>query len=64
MKRRNWLYNDHVRRIAGVYDAVLVDYWCFEEYSDPGLWDADRLLRPTGPPASGSLRPAGVMALS
>jgi lysophospholipase L1-like esterase len=49
MKRRNWLFNDHVRRIARTYDAVLVDYWCFEEYSDPGLWDADRLhMSPAG----------------
>lgn len=43
MKRRNWVFNDHVRRIAREYDAVLVDYWCFDEYSDPGLWDVDRI---------------------
>lgn len=49
MKRRNWLFNDHVRRIARTYDAVLVDYWYFEEYADPGLWDVDRLhMSPAG----------------
>jgi lysophospholipase L1-like esterase len=49
MKRRNRVFNDRVRTVARRYDAVLVDYWCFEEYSDPGLWDADRLhMSPAG----------------
>ena len=38
-----------MRRIARTYDAVLVDYWYFEEYTDPGLWDVDRLhMSPAG----------------
>ncbi|MBM7781030.1 SGNH/GDSL hydrolase family protein [Arthrobacter tumbae] len=49
MRRRNWTYNDHVRRIADTYGALLVDYWCFEEYDDPRLWDIDRLhMSPAG----------------
>ncbi len=49
MRRRNWTYNDHVRRIADTYGALLVDYWCFDEYYDPRFWDADRLhMSPAG----------------
>ena len=49
MRRRNWTYNDHVRRIAEDYGALLVDYWCFDEYHDPRLWDVDRLhMSPAG----------------
>ncbi|WP_051479176.1 SGNH/GDSL hydrolase family protein [Arthrobacter sp. H5] len=43
MRRRNWMYNERVRRIARTYDALLVDYWCFDEYHNPGMWDTDRL---------------------
>lgn len=43
MKRRNWRYNEAVRRIARKYDALLVDFWCFDAYHDPRMWDADRL---------------------
>lgn len=43
MRRRNWIYNEHVRRIADAYGALLVDFWCFDEYYDPRFWDTDRL---------------------
>jgi lysophospholipase L1-like esterase len=49
MRRRNWLYNEHVRRIADAYGALLVDYWCFDEYHDSRFWDVDRLhMSPAG----------------
>ncbi|WP_323959653.1 SGNH/GDSL hydrolase family protein [Arthrobacter sp. JZ12] len=49
MRRRNWIYNEHVRRIAETYNALLVDYWCFDEYHDPRYWDSDRLhMSPAG----------------
>ncbi len=49
IKRRNWVYNDHVRRIAREFDALLVDYWCFDEYYSPAMWDIDRLhMSPAG----------------
>ena len=35
LKRRNALYKRRVR--------VLVDYWCFDAFHDPRMWDADRL---------------------
>ncbi|WP_255405351.1 SGNH/GDSL hydrolase family protein [Sinomonas sp. R1AF57] len=43
LKRRNWQYNAHVRALARELDAVLVDYWCFDEYADRRMWDSDRL---------------------
>lgn len=43
MKRRNWQYNEHVRWLARRYDAVLVDFWCFDAYHDRRMWDTDRL---------------------
>jgi lysophospholipase L1-like esterase len=43
LKHRNWQYNDRVRRLAAELDAVLVDYWCFDEYADRRMWDSDRL---------------------
>ena len=43
LKRRNWQYNGRVRELARELDAVLVDYWCFDEFADKRLWDADRL---------------------
>lgn len=43
LKRRNWLYNERVRSLAHELGAVLVDYWCFDEYADRRMWDTDRL---------------------
>ncbi|MDR6640790.1 SGNH/GDSL hydrolase family protein [Paenarthrobacter nitroguajacolicus] len=42
-KKRNTLYNQRVRDIAAKYDAVLVDYWCFDAYKDSRMWAPDRL---------------------
>ena len=36
-------YLEGVREMAARYEAVLVDYWCFEAFHDPRMWDADRL---------------------
>ncbi|QCB96218.1 SGNH/GDSL hydrolase family protein [Arthrobacter sp. PAMC25564] len=43
LKKRNAAYNQGVRGIAAKYGAVLVDYWCFDAYYDPRMWDSDRL---------------------
>ncbi|MDQ4489170.1 SGNH/GDSL hydrolase family protein [Sinomonas sp. ASV486] len=43
LKHRNWQYNERVRSLASEFDAVLVDYWCFDEYADRRMWDSDRL---------------------
>ena len=43
LKRRNALYNQRVREVASRYEAVLVDYWCFDAFYDPRMWDSDRL---------------------
>lgn len=43
LKKRNAFYNERVREIAGRYGAVLVDYWCFDAFHDPRMWDSDRL---------------------
>ena len=43
LKRRNTLYNRRVRELAAWYGAVLVDYWCFDAFHDPRMWDTDRL---------------------
>ncbi|MDQ4503377.1 SGNH/GDSL hydrolase family protein [Sinomonas sp. ASV322] len=43
LRRRNWQYNARVRELAREHGAVLVDYWCFDEYNDKRMWDADRL---------------------
>ena len=43
LKRRNAIYNQRVREVAARYEAVLVDYWCFDAFYDPRMWDSDRL---------------------
>jgi lysophospholipase L1-like esterase len=43
LKKRNAFYNRRVREIAGRYGAVLVDYWRFDAFDDPRMWDSDRL---------------------
>lgn len=43
LKKRNAYYNHRVRELAVKYDAVLVDFWCFEAYHDPRMWAPDRL---------------------
>ena len=43
LKKRNAAYNQRVREIAARYEAVLVDYWCFDAFHDRRMWDSDRL---------------------
>ncbi|WP_427005720.1 SGNH/GDSL hydrolase family protein [Pseudarthrobacter sp. H2] len=43
LKKRNAVYNRRVREVAARYEAVLVDYWCFDAFYDPRMWDSDRL---------------------
>lgn len=43
LKKRNAIYNQRVREVAARYEAVLVDYWCFDAFYDPRMWDSDRL---------------------
>ncbi|MEE2570433.1 SGNH/GDSL hydrolase family protein [Pseudarthrobacter sp. J64] len=43
LKKRNAIYNQRVRELAMKYNAVLVDFWCFEAYHDPRMWAPDRL---------------------
>lgn len=43
LKKRNTAYNRRVRQIAEKYNAVLVDYWCFDAFHDRRMWDSDRL---------------------
>ncbi|MEH0108650.1 SGNH/GDSL hydrolase family protein [Tersicoccus sp. MR15.9] len=40
---RTAIYNELVREVADRHGATLVDYWRFEEYDDPRMWDVDRL---------------------
>lgn len=44
-KRRNWKFNDRVRKLARKHpDTVtLVDYWAWDIYHDQRLWDIDKL---------------------
>jgi lysophospholipase L1-like esterase len=43
LKKRNNIYNQRVREVAAKYNAVLVDYWCFDAFQDRRMWDSDRL---------------------
>ncbi|WP_354232821.1 SGNH/GDSL hydrolase family protein [Arthrobacter bambusae] len=43
LKVRTAIYNRNIRRIAAKYQALLVDYWCFEKFQDPRMWAPDRL---------------------
>lgn len=43
LKKRNAFYNLRVREVADSYGAVLVDYWCFDAFHDPRMWNSDRL---------------------
>jgi lysophospholipase L1-like esterase len=43
LKKRNRMYNQRVRELAEKYDAMLVDYWCFDAFHDRRMWAADRL---------------------
>ncbi|MCW4384609.1 SGNH/GDSL hydrolase family protein [Salinibacterium sp. SYSU T00001] len=40
---RTAIYNELVREIADERGAHIVDYWRFDEYDDPRMWDIDRL---------------------
>ncbi|MCY0904973.1 SGNH/GDSL hydrolase family protein [Arthrobacter sp. H14-L1] len=40
---RTAIYNELVREIADEHDALLVDYWRFDEYDDARMWSIDRM---------------------
>lgn len=40
---RTAIYNELLREIADTHGASIVDYWRFDEYNDPRMWDVDRL---------------------
>lgn len=40
---RTAIYNELLREIADERGALIVDYWRFDEYNDPRMWDIDRL---------------------
>lgn len=40
---RTAIYNELLREIADERGAHIVDYWRFDEYNDPRMWDVDRL---------------------
>lgn len=40
---RTAIYNELVREVADNRGALIVDYWRFDEYNDPRMWDIDRL---------------------
>lgn len=40
---RTAIYNELLREIADNRGALIVDYWRFDEYNDPRMWDVDRL---------------------
>lgn len=44
-KRRNRVFNDHVRALARRFPAsvTLVDYWAWDAYADRRMWDVDKL---------------------
>ncbi|WP_372696767.1 SGNH/GDSL hydrolase family protein [Arthrobacter sp. JSM 101049] len=43
LRRRNELFNAHVRALAAEYGATLVDYWAWDVYRDRRLWGNDKL---------------------
>lgn len=43
MRGRTAIYNELLREIADKHGAIIVDYWRFDEYEDPRMWDTDRL---------------------
>ncbi|MFJ2618522.1 SGNH/GDSL hydrolase family protein [Glutamicibacter sp. NPDC087344] len=44
-KHRNWKFNDRVRDLAFKYPntVTLIDYWAWDIYRDPRMWDIDKL---------------------
>lgn len=43
LRKKNHAYNDGVRKIAGRYGSVLVDYENFSAFANPRFWSTDRL---------------------
>jgi lysophospholipase L1-like esterase len=43
LRGRAAIYNELLRGIADDLDLRLVDFWRFNEFCDPRLWDADRV---------------------
>ncbi|GAB3256545.1 SGNH/GDSL hydrolase family protein [Arthrobacter pigmenti] len=43
MRGRTAIYNELLREVADKHSAMIVDYWRFDEYDDPRMWDTDRL---------------------
>lgn len=49
LRGRGAIYNELLRAIADDLDIGLVDFWRFDEFRDPRLWDRDRVhLSPLG----------------
>ena len=49
LRGRAAIYNELLRTIADDIGVQLVDFWRFSEFSDPRLWDGDRIhLSPLG----------------
>ncbi|WP_312875959.1 SGNH/GDSL hydrolase family protein [Arthrobacter terrae] len=40
---RTAIYNELVREVADEHNALIVDYWRFDEYDDPRMWSIDRM---------------------
>ncbi|MBM6620494.1 SGNH/GDSL hydrolase family protein [Micrococcaceae bacterium RIT802] len=43
MRRRNQVFNAHVRDLAAEHGATLVDYWTWDVYRDRRMWNTDKL---------------------
>lgn len=43
MRRRNQVFNAHVRDLAAEHGATLVDYWTWDVYRDRRMWNMDKL---------------------
>lgn len=40
---RTAIYNELIRKFSDRIGATIVDYWRFDEYNNPLMWDVDRL---------------------
>lgn len=43
LRVRNNQFNRRVREVAASYDTLLVDHWAMRAYTDPRMWEPDRL---------------------
>ncbi|WP_286138856.1 SGNH/GDSL hydrolase family protein [Arthrobacter sp. OV608] len=37
------IYNENLRTVAALHDAIIADMWSLRQLSDPQMWDVDRL---------------------